>query len=136
MKMTSEEDYFFEMICANSGKDLNTVRDVLKSILIATMITIYNQYDKDKQKESIKRQNFVEFDIPYMCKLRIDYNGERPSGKYVVTNVNLSAIPSPSLIKEIYNVLEDKTLDLENIVKNGIDLKINNILENLEEDKI
>lgn len=135
MKMTSEEDYFFEMICANSGKDLSTVREVLRAVLISTIMTIYNQYDKDQQRESNKRENFVEFIIPYICKLKIDYSSDKPTGKYVVTNVNLSAIPSPTLIKEIYNILEDKTLDLEKNIKNGINLKINNILENLEEEK-
>lgn len=135
MKMTSDEDYFFEMICTNSGKDINTVREVLRAILISTILTIYNQYDKDKEKNNKLKENFVEFFIPYICKLKIDYSKDEPKGKYVVTNVNLSAVPSPTLIKEIYNILENKTLDLEKNIKNEINLKINNILENLEEDK-
>ncbi len=126
MKLTPEEDNFFQMICAVSTKDSNTVRDVLSAILTSMLLTIYNQYNEDLKKQI--KDNTIEFLIPFICKLRVDYK-DHVVGKGKAVNVNLSALPSSVLINEIANIIDDKDLDLIKNIQKGISMKINNILE-------
>lgn len=128
MRMSSNEDKFFQMIQAVSGKDISTVRDVLKSILTATILSIYDQYDKDKELNKEDRVNCVEFTIPYLCTLKIDYN-DRLTPKGMITNINLSAIPAEALVNEVSNILDDKTMFLEHELEKSMELKFYEILE-------
>jgi hypothetical protein len=126
MKLSTEEEYFFQMLKATSTKDESTVRDVLKSILISILINVYDQLSQDKKEN--KDSNTIEFSIPYVCKLRIDYK-DHIVNKGKAVNVNLSALPSVSLIKEIENIMDDKDLDLINYIKKNISMKIDSIVE-------
>lgn len=133
MRMTVNEDKFFQLIQSVSGKDISTVRDTLKSILTALILVIYDQHDKDKDLPKEEKLNCVEFAIPYLCTIKIDYS-DRYTSKGMVTNINLSALPSESLITEVSNILDDKTLVLEELLEKSMTLKFYNILETSEEE--
>jgi hypothetical protein len=130
MKLNSEEDNFFQLICAVSTKDAGTVRDVLKATLMAILINIYEQKSTDDRNKT--KNNMIEFLIPYICKLQIEYR-DIIVGKGKAVNVNLSAFPSSALISEITNILDNNDLQLIEDIQKSIKLAFNNILDVNEE---
>lgn len=120
MKLSIEEKYFLDKICAVSSKDKNTVKDVLKALLMCTTIEIYAD-----SKEMV---------IPYMCKLKIDYMDNYKEDKHSVV-VHLEATPCEGLINEIAAIQEGGITPTQEYIQKMIlfDLKNKLEIEDIEE---
>lgn len=89
--ITNEEKLFLEKISAISRIDKATVIQVLQSLLMITNIEVFS--------------NKNEIIIPYICKLKVDYQ-DRITSKGIITDVNLQAQPNRALINEISCIAE------------------------------
>jgi len=120
MLFTAEEKDFFEKICAVSRKDKATVKEVLLAILfVATKQSYAAKYSK---------KEFVELTIPYICSLKWKYK-DKFVGTGVTTNVEMDAVASNALIRELSCISDDVTTPTENYIKNLIANHIDDILE-------
>jgi len=89
IKLASPEEVdFLEQICAMSKKDKETVRDVLRSLLMVTTANLY--FEKDT------------IYIPYLCKLKIKYEDVIRTNKITskcwhTTDIKIDAEPLTAL---------------------------------------
>jgi hypothetical protein len=121
MKMSDAcELDFFEQICTVSKKDKETVRDILRSILMVTTANLY--FDK------------TEIVIPYLCKLNIKYEdairiNKKTSKCWSTTDISITAEPLTALIKEIVALNEGDDPESLQHLDNSIAMKMSQLLE-------
>jgi len=126
LKMSSAEEIdFFEQICAISKKDKDTVRDVLKSLLMVTTANLY--FDKD------------EIYIPYLCKLKIKYEdairvNNKTARAWSTTDISVTAEPLTALIKEIVAINEGDDPESLQHLDNSIAMKMSQLLEVIDDE--
>lgn len=107
MKLSNEEKNFLDKICAVSCKDVNTVRDVLRAILIVSAKEVY---------AGSKTVN-----IPYVCRLALDTTSS--------DTVRLSAEPNDNFVKEVKAILSGDTSPTEEFIGREISKTLESILE-------
>ena len=120
IKMTDPSEIdFFEKICAFSKKDKETVRDVLKAILLTTTACAYS--------------DIKDVYIPYVAKFSIDYKDiiktDKNGKSWSTTDVKINAEPMQALINEITAINEGEEPESFSDNKNSITLKIYEILD-------
>ena len=94
LKSDMEKD-FFDTICAISEFKKDTVREVLRAVLLTIVANIYAQNSKT-----------VKVNIPYICDLDISYadvirKDEETGKSWREVKVDLNANPANALYKEI-----------------------------------
>lgn len=111
--MSFEEKHFLDKISAISAKDINTVRDVMRGLLMASALEVH-------------AGNSV-INIPYICKLTIDV--QQCEDKKKKETVVLTAEPNDTLIKEIITIKNGDTAPSEEHLKKEIHKTLNMLLE-------
>jgi hypothetical protein len=119
MKLTLEEKNFLENIVAISALDRKTVKTLFRSLLIAVSMSVYADEN--------------EIIIPYLCKLKIDYN-DYSTNKGTKVKVNIDAEPCIELIEEIKAISEGNHPPSKKYLKKEISEEIRNQLEISEMD--
>lgn len=87
MGLTDEEKEALSIITACSMQSETTVKEVLLAILIYSSIKFYDSKDSSKVT------------IPYFGEFNLTYK-ENPGEKGIVSDIDISALPSVSLLKE------------------------------------
>jgi hypothetical protein len=123
---SAEELDFYEQICAISKKDKETVRDILRAILMVATANLY--FDKD------------EIIIPYLCKLKIAYSdairvNKKTSKCWSTTDISITAEPMTALIKEIVSINEGDDPESLYHLDNRIAMKMSQLLEVVESEQ-
>lgn len=124
LKLKSElEKDFFDTICAISGKDKETVREVLRSLLLTIVANVYTQEEKE-----------VKVCIPYICDLLISYKDvirkdEDSNKSWREVKVDLKADPVYALQKEIEFIHEGEDPPSLLYLEDKLKRRINEILD-------
>ena len=123
MKLSVDEKHAIEKICAISGKDRNTVKDVLKALLIMSTLEIYMSVNEDSHK----------IIIPYLCNLDISQSERVSTEKGGYIHVELDAHINEGLQEEIQNIAVGNLTPSKQFIKKKIVRNLQNILEIDEE---
>jgi len=125
MKMTSIEKVFLDKIVADSGENLDTVRNVLKAVLISVLKEVYATYGNADNKEKIE----VEYFIPYIAKLNIACENILTKNDGEKTSIDITSDASIILNKEINRIFSNQHLEIEEFFTQEIALNLLSILD-------
>ena len=125
MKMTSVEKVFLDKIVADSGEGLNTVRNVLRAILISVLKEIYAAHGNADNKEEVD----IEYFIPYIAKLNIACKNILTKNEGERTLIDITSESSIILNKEINRIFSNQPIEMEEFFKQEIALNLLDILD-------
>jgi len=125
MKMTSNEKVFLDKIVADSGESIDTVRNVLRAMLISILKEVYAIYGNSDNKDKV----FTEYFIPYILKLSIGCKNVLTKDEGEKTQIMLECEPSISLSKEVNRIFCNESLEMEEFFKRSISLSLMEILD-------
>jgi hypothetical protein len=123
LKLSKEEQLFFDKIKALSRKDPKFLKDVFICMLKMVTLETYSNEEND----------FV-FYIPYLCGIKVNYcdkikynaDGTK-KGQY--TDIQMTVLPSESFISEIEALSNGETSPSEKYIKKQIVEKFADILD-------
>jgi len=115
LKMSPEEKVYLDKLVAISGKDINTIRDVLRSILILFSVEAYAGEE--------------EVTIPYIGKFRFYLLDKYLPSKGSYTDVSLEVDPCISLVEELVAICNGDSTPTEEFFKKNVFTSMKDILE-------
>ena len=122
LKMGPEEKVYLDKLVATSGRDIATVRDILRAILILFSVEAYSGEE--------------EATIPYIGKIKFQLVDKYLPSKGSYTDVSLSAEPCISLVEELTAICNgDSTPITDAFFKENVLTTFKEILE-IDEGKI
>ena len=121
LKLSTEEKFFIDTVSAIASRDKNTVKDILRALLIASTVHLYESIELDGKDE-------CDLIIPYIGKIHLEYF-EHNSDEGTGTKLKLSVIPSDALIEEVSCIVSGDTTPSENFIKRQIVKYIQSVVE-------
>jgi len=115
LKMSPEEKVYLDKLVAISGKDINTIREVLRAILILFSVEAYAG-----EEEAI---------IPYIGKFKFYLLDKYLPSRGSYTDVNFEMEPCISLIEELVAICDGDSTPTEEFFKKNVLTSIKDILE-------
>jgi len=119
MRLSTEEKNYVNKICAVTGKDDSTVREVLRGILVTAILEVYAGRN--------------EFIVPYIGKIKTAHKNIVHQKKENSSKINLKlileTIPSKWLKREYKSVIEGNITSSAKFVRSQIQKNIRNMLD-------
>lgn len=120
LKMSQEEKIYLDQLVAISGLKMDSIREVLRAILISFSIGVYAQDD--------------EIIIPYIGKFKCSFVDKFTPTKGTFTKVILKASPCESLTAELSAINEGDLPPSKDYFQNNVLTSIRDVLEIEESD--
>lgn len=120
LKMSPEERVYLEKLVAFSGKDINTVRCILRSILVLFVHELYGD-----EKEAI---------IPYIGNFKWSFSSKTTPAKGTHTYLKLKTDPCRALDENMAAVYEGNKPDCLEFFEKQRNIAIEETLEVEEDD--
>lgn len=114
MKINNLEKEAIEKISAISSKDKNTVKDVLKALLMYSTLEVYASIHEDEQT----------FVIPYLCTCHASYY--ESNSKFLV---ELNAEPNQAFTKEVSSIAQGDITPSEKFIRKQIVKCVGDIID-------
>jgi hypothetical protein len=103
MALSAEEKNAMRHIQLLFGKPANEVKDLFESVGIAAILSY------------LKQDSIV---IPYIGKIKLDYDGDNPTAKGNMAKLKYRFEPSPFLVRNIGQIEDETETDAERILVN------------------